>query len=248
MFTIHNLQYQGIFPKGVLKIMALGEEFFTPDQLEFYGQVSFMKAGIIYADMISTVSPKYALEIQTPEFGEGLDGLLRKRAGDLRGILNGLDYEIYNPSTDPHLAANYDAESLEKKKENKYALQKEMGLPVRDVPVLSLISRLVPQKGLDLVAAILDQLLHRDVQFILLGSGEDHYQRLFSQYRIRYKERMGVKIGFDSALASRIYAGSDIFLMPSRFEPCGLGQMISLRYGTVPVVRATGGLEDTIVR
>jgi len=133
-----------------------------------------------------------------------------------------------------------------KKKENKYALQKEMGLPVRDVPVLSLISRLVPQKGLDLVAAILDQLLHRDVQFILLGRGEDHYQRLFSQYRIRYKERMGVKIGFDSALVSRIYAGSDIFLMPSRFEPCGLGQMISLRYGTVPVVRATGGLEDTI--
>ncbi|KYH31204.1 glycogen synthase GlgA [Neomoorella mulderi] len=246
IYTIHNLQYQGTFPRQTLKIMALGEEFFTPERLEFYGQVSFMKAGILYADLINTVSKKYALEIQTPEYGERLDGLLRKRAADLRGILNGIDYQEFNPATDRRLAVNYDAGHLEKKKENKAALQREMELPVKDVPLLGLISRLVNQKGLDLLAAILDPLLQQDLQFVLLGSGEDYYQQLFSRYKIKYRDKMAVKIGFDPVLAQRIYAGCDIFLMPSRFEPCGLGQMISLRYGTVPVVRATGGLEDTI--
>jgi starch synthase len=246
IYTIHNLQYQGTFPRQTLKIMALGEEFFTPERLEFYGQVSFMKAGILYADLINTVSKKYALEIQTPEYGESLDGLLRKRAADLRGILNGIDYQEFNPATDRRLAVNYDAEHLEKKKENKAALQREMELPVKDVPLLGLISRLVNQKGLDLLAAILDPLLQQDLQFVLLGSGEDYYQQLFSRYKVKYRDKMAVKIGFDPVLAQRIYAGCDIFLMPSRFEPCGLGQMISLRYGTVPVVRATGGLEDTI--
>lgn len=246
IYTIHNLQYQGTFPRQTLKIMALGEEFFTPERLEFYGQVSFMKAGILYADLINTVSKKYALEIQTPEYGERLDGLLRKRAADLRGILNGIDYQEFNPATDRRLAVNYDAEHLDKKKENKAALQREMELPVKDVPLLGLISRLVNQKGLDLLAAILDPLLQQDLQFVLLGSGEDYYQQLFSRYKVKYRDKMAVKIGFDPVLAQRIYAGCDIFLMPSRFEPCGLGQMISLRYGTVPVVRATGGLEDTI--
>ncbi|CEP67921.1 Glycogen/starch synthase, ADP-glucose type [Moorella glycerini] len=246
IYTIHNLQYQGTFPRQTLKIMALGEEFFTPERLEFYGQVSFMKAGILYADLINTVSKKYALEIQTPEYGERLDGLLRKRAADLRGILNGIDYQEFNPATDRRLAVNYDAGHLEKKKENKAALQREMDLPVKDVPLLGLISRLVNQKGLDLLAAILDPLLQQDLQFVLLGSGEDYYQQLFSRYKVKYRDKMAVKIGFDPVLAQRIYAGCDIFLMPSRFEPCGLGQMISLRYGTVPVVRATGGLEDTI--
>ncbi|WP_258360737.1 glycogen synthase GlgA [Moorella sulfitireducens (nom. illeg.)] len=246
IFTIHNLQYQGTFPRNILKIMALGEEFFTPERLEFYGQVSFMKAGILYADLINTVSKKYALEIQTPEYGERLDGLLRKRAADLRGILNGIDYQEFNPETDRHIAVHYDAAHLDKKKENKIALQREMELPVKDVPLLGLISRLVNQKGLDLLAAILDPLLQQDLQFVLLGSGEDYYQQLFSRYKVKYRDKMAIKIGFDPALAQRIYAGCDIFLMPSRFEPCGLGQMISLRYGTVPVVRATGGLEDTI--
>ncbi|MGI6284701.1 glycogen synthase GlgA [Neomoorella humiferrea] len=246
VYTIHNLQYQGTFPRQTLRIMALGEEFFTPERLEFYGQVSFMKAGILYADLINTVSKKYALEIQTPEYGERLDGLLRKRAADLRGILNGIDYEEFNPATDRRLAVNYDADHLDKKKENKAALQREMELPVKDVPLLGLISRLVNQKGLDLLAAILDPLLQQDLQFVLLGSGEDYYQQLFSRYKVKYRDKMAVKIGFDPVLAQRIYAGCDIFLMPSRFEPCGLGQMISLRYGTVPVVRATGGLEDTI--
>lgn len=246
VYTIHNLQYQGIFPRQTLRIMALGEEFFTPERLEFYGQISFMKAGILYADLINTVSKKYALEIQTPEYGERLDGLLRKRAADLRGILNGIDYEEFNPATDRRLAVNYDVDHLEKKKENKAVLQREMDLPVKDVPLLGLISRLVNQKGLDLLAAILDPMLQQDLQFVLLGSGEDYYQQLFSRYKVKYRDKMAVKIGFDPVLAQRIYAGCDIFLMPSRFEPCGLGQMISLRYGTVPVVRATGGLEDTI--
>ncbi|MDN5347155.1 MAG: starch synthase [Clostridia bacterium] len=247
IFTIHNLQYQGHFDKNALKTMALGEEFFTPERLEFYGKVNFMKAGLLYADLINTVSKKYALEIQTPEAGEGLDGLLRKRAQDLYGILNGIDYEEFNPATDPRIKANYDAGSLERKKINKRALQKEMDLPERDVPLLGIISRLVAQKGLDLLAAILDPLLAQDVQFILLGSGEDYYQQLFSRYKLKYRQKMAVKIGFDPDLAQRIYAGCDMFLMPSRFEPCGLGQMISLRYGTVPIVRATGGLEDTII-
>lgn len=246
IFTIHNLQYQGRFDKHTLKTMALGEEFFTPERLEFYGKVNFMKAGLLYADLINTVSKKYALEIQTPEMGEGLDGLLRKRSQDLYGILNGIDYEEFNPSSDPRIKANYDADSLERKKINKQALQKEMELPERDVPLLGFISRLVAQKGLDLLAAILDPLLNQDVQFILLGSGEDYYQQLFSRYKLKYRQKMAVKIGFDPELAQRIYAGCDMFLMPSRFEPCGLGQMISLRYGTVPIVRATGGLEDTI--
>ncbi|HBT47052.1 MAG TPA: glycogen synthase GlgA [Peptococcaceae bacterium] len=247
VFTIHNLQYQGHFPRETLRLMALGDEFFIPDRLEFYGKINFMKAGLLYADLINTVSKKYALEIQTPELGEGLDGLLRKRAADLRGILNGIDYEEFNPATDPRIPVNYDVSTLERKKENKRALQQEMDLPVADVPLLALISRLVQQKGLDLLAAIMDPLLEQDVQFVLLGSGEDYYQRLFSEYKLKYRHKMAVKIGFDPSLAQRIYAGADIFLMPSRFEPCGLSQMISLRYGTVPVVRSTGGLEDTIV-
>lgn len=247
IFTIHNLQYQGHFPKETLKLMTLGDEFFTPELLEFYGKVNFMKAGLLYADLLNTVSPKYALEIQTPELGEGLDGVLRKRATDLRGILNGIDYDEFNPATDPRLAVNYDINNLDGKKENKKALQRELQLPVQEVPMLAVISRLVSQKGLDLLSAILDILLQQDVQLVILGKGDDYFQQLFSQYKVKYRHKMAVKIGFDPELAQRIYAGADIFLMPSRFEPCGLAQMISLRYGTVPVVRATGGLEDTIL-
>ncbi|MGI6554210.1 MAG: glycogen synthase GlgA [Bacillota bacterium] len=248
VFTIHNLQYQGRFPKDVLITLNLPEKkFFTPDQLEYWGQVNYMKAGILYSDLINTVSDKYSLEIQTSEFGEGLDGLLRKRAQDLYGILNGIDYNNFNPETDERIYKNFSLATIKDKKENKYALQEELGLPKKDVPMISLISRLASQKGLDLLANVINDLLETNVQFVLLGSGEDRYQHFFSELKIRYRNKAAIHIGFDSDLAQRIYAASDIFLMPSRFEPCGLGQMISMRYGTIPVVHATGGLEDTVI-
>ncbi|OAT81738.1 glycogen synthase GlgA [Desulfotomaculum copahuensis] len=246
VFTIHNLQYQGNFPRETLDLLGVGDEYFTPDQLEFYGTVSYMKMGILYADVINTVSKTYAAEIQRPELGERLDGLLRKRSHDLYGIVNGINYHEFNPKTDHRIHRNFDRDSVENKKENKYALQKEMHLPVRDVPVLGLISRLVDQKGLDLIAGISDQLLAQDVQFVVLGSGDRYYEDLFRSLRERYPEKMGVYIGFNAILAQRIYAGADMFLMPSKFEPCGLGQLIAMRYGTIPVVRATGGLADTV--
>ncbi|TDA67499.1 MAG: glycogen synthase GlgA [Clostridia bacterium] len=247
VFTIHNLQYQGLFPQDILRKMGLGHEFFTPEELEYYGKVNFLKAGLLYADILNTVSKKYALEIQTPDMGEGLDGLLRKRADVLRGILNGIDYDEFNPATDTRIPVQYDVERLELKQQNKKALQEEMDLSPTGNPVIGIISRLVNQKGLDLVAGIMDQLMQQDVQLVLLGAGDDYYRQLFSRLKLRYRDRVGVRIGFDPVLAQHIYAGADIFLMPSRFEPCGLGQMIAMRYGTVPVVRATGGLEDTVI-
>jgi len=246
LFTIHNLQYQGVFPKNTLRLVGLGEEFFSAELLEFYGQVNFMKAGILYADLINTVSKKYALEIQTPEFGERLDGLLRKRAQDLYGIVNGIDYEELNPKTDKYIYSNYSADSIALKKENKKMLQQEMGLPVNDTPLIGIITRLVDQKGLDLITDIFDMVMSLGVQFVLLGSGEDHYQKLFAQLKMKYPRQTAANIGFNVELAQKIYAGADIFLMPSRFEPCGLSQMISLRYGTIPLVRSVGGLADTI--
>lgn len=246
IFTIHNLQYQGKFPPGVLRALALDDSFFTPEELEYYGEVNFMKAGILYGDVINTVSKKYATEIQTAELGEGLDGLLRKRALDLYGILNGLDYDEFNPSKDEKIYVNYDVNSLDKKRENKYRLQKELGLSMGDIPLIGIITRLASQKGLDLIAAIIDQIIGLGIQFVLLGTGEDYYEKLFADVKMRYPQQTSINLGFDAVLAQKIYAGSDIFLMPSRFEPCGLGQLISLRYGTIPVVRRTGGLEDTI--
>jgi len=246
VFTVHNLQYQGRFPKTVLRIMGLGDEYFTPERLEFWGEVNFMKAGIVYADVLNTVSNKYATEIQTPDLGEGLDGLLRRRAQDLYGIVNGIDYEEYNPSTDRRVPVNYDSNSLDRKKECKAALQREMNLPAEDVPLIGLISRLVSQKGLDLIADGIQEILRMGVQFVLLGSGEDYYQKLFAEVKLRHPHQVAVNLGFNADLAQRIYAGSDMFLMPSKFEPCGLGQLISLRYGTIPIVRSTGGLADTI--
>lgn len=246
LFTIHNLQYQGNFPKRTLRLLGLGDEFFTSERLEFYGKVSFIKAGILYADVINTVSKKYALEVQTPEFGENLDGLLRKRAQDLYGILNGIDYEEYDPETDPRIYKNYNIETIDLKRENKYALQKEMGLPVGNTPLIGVISRLVDQKGLDLISAVFEEMMGLGVQFVLLGSGADCYQKLFVELKMKYPQQTAVNLGLNIELGQRIYAGSDMFLMPSRFEPCGLGQLISLRYGTIPIVRATGGLADTI--
>jgi len=247
IFTVHNLLYQGNYSKDVLRFLGLGPEYFHPERLEFYGQVSFMKAGLVYADVINTVSKRYAEEIQTPEYGEGFDGLLRKRAQDLHGIVNGINYHEFNPKTDPRISRQYDANSIDGKKENKYDLQKEVDLPVLDVPVIGLVSRLVDQKGLDLIAEVIDEMMSENIQFVVLGSGDKHYEEMFAGIRRRYPHKMGLYLGFNGILAQRIYAGADMFLMPSKFEPCGLGQLISLRYGTIPIVRATGGLADTIV-
>ncbi|MGI6493170.1 MAG: glycogen synthase [Pelotomaculum sp.] len=246
VFTIHNLQYQGNFSKEALRLFNLGEEYFHPELLEFFGSVSYIKAGILYADIINTVSRTYAAEIQRPELGERLDGLLRKRSADLYGIVNGINYHEFNPNTDPRIHRTFNETSIPNKKDNKFALQKELGLPERDIPVIGLVSRLVDQKGLDLIAHIIDDLMQEDIQFVILGSGEQYYEQLLEKIKRVYPDKTGLYLGFNSILAQRIYAGSDMFLMPSRFEPCGLGQLISLRYGTIPIVRLTGGLADTI--
>lgn len=246
VYTIHNLQYQGNFPRETLRLFNLGDEYFRPERLEFYGTFSFMKAGILYADVISTVSKTYAQEIQTPAFGERMDGLLRMRAKDLYGIVNGINYHEFNPATDPRIHRNYSADNISGKKENKFALQRELELPVRDVPVLGIVSRLVAQKGLDLIDEIADELMQLDIQLVVLGTGDPYYHKMFENLKRRYPQKVGLQLGFNPVLAQRIYAGADIFLMPSRFEPCGLGQLIALRYGTIPVVRATGGLADTV--
>ena len=246
LYTIHNLQYQGVFPRDVLGLFGAGPQNFHPDDLEFYGGVNFMKAGLLYADKLNTVSQTYAKEIQTPEYGERLDGVLRKRARDLYGILNGIDYEEFNPATDPNIPKPYSLETVKDKVHNKRALQKEMGLPALGAPLVGLVSRLVNQKGLDLTGAIVDDLMERDLQLVVLGTGDPYYHKLFTDLGAKYPEKAGIKIGFDVKLAQRVYAGSDMFLMPSKFEPCGLGQIISLRYGTIPIVRKTGGLLDTV--
>jgi len=246
LYTIHNLQYQGLFPKDILRLLDLGDEYFHPEALEFYGKVNFMKAGLMFADQLSTVSNTYAKEIQTPEYGERLDGVLRKRSRDLHGIINGIDYEEFNPATDPRIAANYSAEDLSGKAICKKDLQEIMGLPNKDVPIIGLVSRLVDQKGLDLIGNIIHDLMKEDLQFVVLGTGDPRYEALFRNIGAEYPHKAGVRIMFDAVLAQKIYAGSDMFLMPSRFEPCGLGQLISMRYGTIPIVRKTGGLADTV--
>jgi len=247
VFTIHNLLYQGNFPRESLRLLNVGGEYFHPGALEFYGQLSFVKAGLLYADVINTVSKRYAQEIQTPEYGEGFEGLLRKRSQDLHGIVNGINYHEFNPQTDPRIFRAYGPSTVQDKYENKFSLQKEVDLPVKDVPVIGLVSRLVDQKGLDLIADVFDEFIKEDLQFIVLGAGDKYYEEVLAGMRERYPHKMGLYLGYNGILAQRIYAGSDMFLMPSRFEPCGLGQLISLRYGTVPIVRATGGLADTIV-
>jgi starch synthase len=246
VYTVHNLFYQGNYPKGCLKVLGLGEEYFEPEKLEFYGNISFIKSGLVYSDIINTVSKTYAQEIQTLEYGERMEGLMQKRAENLYGIVNGINYNEFSPMTDPHIHKNYDIKSIENKKENKYALQKTMKLPVRDVPVFGLISRLVDQKGLDLIEEIFPDMIKNDVQFILLGTGDCHYEEFFKEMTEKYPDKFAAYIGYNATLAQQIYAGCDIFLMPSKFEPCGLGQLISLRYGTIPLVRATGGLADTV--
>lgn len=246
VYTVHNLEYQGNFSPDVVRLFNMGYDIFTTEKTEFYGAFSFMKAGLVYADIISTVSEMYAREIQTPQYGERLEGLLSGRARDLFGIVNGISYEEFNPAADPRINSHYSAENPEGKKPNKTALQKEMGLPVAEVPVLGLISRLSGQKGLNLIIDSIAELMELDLQLALLGTGDEYYEREFKGIEKKYPGKAAVCIGFDTALAQRIYAGCDMFLMPSRFEPCGLGQIISLRYGTIPIVRETGGLAETV--
>lgn len=248
VFTIHNLAYHGIFDQKILAMTGLGGGFLRPQIGDRSDQVDLMSQGILYAEVINTVSPTYAQEILTPEYGEGLDAVLKYRKARIFGILNGLDTESFNPATDPHIAVQYDLDSLDRKVENKLALQREGKMKEdADIPVVGIVSRLADQKGFDLLESIIEPLLvETGLQFVLLGTGDQHYQDLFRRIGQRYAGQVAISLTFDVGLAQRIYAGSDMFLMPSRYEPCGLGQMIAMRYGTIPVVRRTGGLADTV--
>lgn len=247
LLTIHNLAYQGLFPPTMMPLTGLGWEYFTFDKLEFYGKLNFLKGGITYADAINTVSKRYAQEILTPEFGCGLEGALAYRKNMLFGILNGIDYTEWNPATDAFLPAKFDAKNVQGKAVCKEQIQSTYKLEVRkDVPLIGIIGRLTSQKGFDLVDAALPELMKRDVQLVILGTGEKKYHDMLLKMTKEYPQKLGVKIAFDNSLAHQIEAASDMFLMPSYYEPCGLNQMISLKYGTLPIVRATGGLDDTI--
>ena len=248
LFTIHNIGYQGIFARRALADVSLSPSLYNPAQLEFYGNISYLKAGIAMADAVNTVSPTYAREIQTPEYGFGMDGVLRARSAVLSGILNGADYDEWNPETDPHIPAPFSAEDLSGKRVCKESLMAEMGLDpaAADGPMIGLVSRFAQQKGVDLIAEVAPDFLREGATFVALGSGDPVMEAAFTRLQADFPGRVGVRIGYDNGLAHRIEAGSDMFLMPSRYEPCGLNQIYSLRYGTVPVVRATGGLDDTI--
>jgi starch synthase len=249
VMTIHNLDYQGSFWPPDMALTGLDGRLFNWRELESYGRLNFLKAGLVFADMLSTVSPTYAREIQSPEAGRGLDGLLRARAADLRGIVNGIDTTVWNPRTDPMLLARYDDQTVSGGKAAcKLQLQRRCGLPERlDVPLFAQIGRLVPQKGWDLLAGVADDLLREDVQLVILGEGQPHYHQLLDRLASKHPGKIRTFLEFSNPLAHQIEAGADVFLMPSLYEPCGLNQLYSLAYGTVPVVRATGGLADTVV-
>jgi len=247
VLTIHNLQHQGLFGREVFEWTGLPPEAWDPERLEFYGQLNFLKAGIVYADRVNTVSPTYAKEIHTAEYGERLDGLLRSRTTKVTGILNGIDYDVWNPATDSHLAQTYAKTTIAMKAANKEALQREVGLAVDPtIPLLGIVSRVIAQKGFDILQPALVDLLRLGVQVVFLGTGERKYEERLAALA-QQNPSFVAALKYDEVFAHRIYAGSDFFLMPSRFEPCGLGQMISLRYGTVPIVRGTGGLADTVI-
>jgi starch synthase len=247
VLTIHNIAYQGIFDGGEYHKIGIGKEFFNIECLEYYGKINLLKGGIVFSDLINTVSPTHAHEIQTPVFGYGLDGVLRRYQNKLHGILNGIDYAVWNPATDPHIKKNYTRDTIADKYVNKEDLQKRCGLAVaRRIPLLGIVSRLADQKGITILVEALEEVLAEQVQFILLGTGDAPYHQMLKRVQERHKQQASINLRFDAVLAQKIYAGSDMFLMPSRYEPCGLGQMISLRYGTIPIVRKTGGLVDTI--
>jgi len=247
IFTIHNMAYQGVFPKEDFPKLGLDWALFSIRYFEFYDKINLMKAGLVYSDAITTVSPTYAREILTDEFGCGLEGVLKTREDVLSGILNGIDVEVWNPDTDKKIYKRYSAANPDDKGINKEKLQLDMGLKAdREIPVIGMISRLADQKGLDLLAKIISELLNTKVQFVLLGTGDNKYHVLFERMAKMYPKNTSINLKFDAVLAQRIYAASDLFLIPSRYEPCGLGQMISFRYGAIPVVRQTGGLKDSV--
>jgi starch synthase len=250
VFTIHNLAYQGVFDASWLPRLGFGWNLMRIDALEYWGRISYLKSGLMFSRTITTVSPKYAREIQTPEYGFGFDGILRYRSDDVFGIMNGIDYDQWDPAHDPNLPEPYDAAHLEGKRAAKRALLERYQLAATSAalakPVVGLISRLVDQKGFDLIADLADELPRLDCSFVLLGSGDRRYEDLWLALAARHPDRIGARIGFDEGLAHLIEAGADLFLMPSRFEPSGLNQMYSMRYGTLPLVRAVGGLADTV--
>ncbi|MDY6072617.1 MAG: glycogen synthase GlgA [Eubacteriales bacterium] len=249
IYTIHNLQYQGIFAiKDVQDVLGLGDSLFTSDKLESYGTANFMKAGLVYSDAITTVSNSYSDEITTAYYGEHMDPLLRARRNDLFGVVNGIDMDIYNPSTDPNIPYHFSSKSISGKTKCKTALQKELGLTVDSkIPMIAMITRLSNQKGLDLVDRVISEIMNLGIQLVVLGMGESRYVNLFSWAEQNYPGRVVARFEMNNELAHKIYAASDMFLMPSQFEPCGLSQMMSMRYGTVPIVRETGGLRDTVL-
>ncbi len=250
MFTIHNMKFQGRWMVNEIKdITGLPSDIFTADKLECYGEANYLKGGCVYADAISTVSPSYAIDITTPEGGEGLDGLMSARRNNLYGIVNGIDYNEFNPATDPTMTLNFDVHSVtENKKVNKAALQRQMGLPEReDAFLIGMVSRMTDQKGFDLVAYVMEEMLSTmNVQFVVLGTGEYRFEEMFRYFQSKYPDKISAYIGYLEERAHQIYASCDAFLMPSLFEPCGLSQMMSMRYGTIPIVRETGGLKDTV--
>jgi starch synthase len=247
VFTAHNLGFQGIFWAHDWHLLQLDGAYFTPQYLEFYGKMNFLKGPFVFADKITTVSPSYAQEILSMEQGFGLQGVLQQRSQDLVGILNGVDYSQWNPEIDPYIAKRYNANTLSAKRACKASLQKSFGLPQKSsLPLIGTIARLTSQKGFDLIEKIFDDLMKLELQIVVLGTGEQRYEEFFTEAAKRFPDRMGVLIAFDEPLAHQIEAGSDMFLMPSLYEPCGLNQMFSLKYGTIPIVRSIGGLRDTV--
>lgn len=248
VFTIHNIGYQGVFPSETIPLLMLPWDLFTINRLEFFGKMNFLKGALVFSDYVTTVSKKYSQEIQTSESGFGLEGVLKARAATLTGILNGVDYSEWSPTTDAHIVAHYSADDLSGKAECKRDLLREMGLSTvsTSVPVIGIVSRFAGQKGFDLISQIADRLAREDMILVALGSGDKEYEDLFRRLCRQYPTKFAVRIAYDNKLAHKIEAGSDMFLMPSRYEPCGLNQIYSLRYGTAPIVRATGGLDDTI--
>ena len=248
VFTVHNIGYQGLFPPDTLPLLMLSWDLFTIDKMEFWGKVNFLKGGLVFSDFITTVSRKYSEEIQTPEYGFGLEGVLRGRSGRIAGILNGVDYNEWSPEKDKFIARQYSAQNLDGKQECKRDLLRQFGLANADpgLPVIGIVSRFAAQKGFDLIAKVADDLAALPLIMTVLGSGDKVYEDLFRTLSRKFPEKIAVKVAYDNAIAHKIEAGADMFLMPSHYEPCGLNQIYSLKYGTVPIVRATGGLDDTI--
>lgn len=249
VFTIHNLKFQGVYSKDIVEdVLGVSNAYFDKGIIEAYGDCNLLKGGLNYADKITTVSTSYAEEIKTPFYGEGLDSLIRYRQRDLKGIVNGIDYKTFDPMTDEYISSNYSWRDIENKKENRRALLEEMGFwATDDTMVMGVVSRLTGQKGFDLVDCILDELLKDDIRLIVLGTGEGRYEEMFKYFEEKYPDKLKVNLCYSEELSHKIYAGCDAFLMPSLFEPCGLSQLMSLRYGTLPIVRETGGLRDTVI-